>query len=160
MSVSIVPSDVGGGRIITLDVVGTAVFTVTAIAGAISSGTLRNIAAVVAFTLFAIGSVLFLIAYGRAVARSRFETISVGGLYFLSGCAPRSVQVRLLGLVVLQTVVAIATSAATASVRPFTPLAFGLLVPMFGLGCCGLWGAFHGTFPKRTDPRASLPADD
>lgn len=159
MSVSIVPADVDGRRIIGLDVAGTSIFTVTAIAGAISSD-LRGLAAVVAFGLFAIGSVLFLIAYGRAVARSRFETISVGGLYFLAGCAPRSVQVRLLGLVALQTVVAIVTAAATASVRPFTPLAFGLLVPMFGLGCCGLWGAFHGTFPKRTDPRASLPADD
>jgi hypothetical protein len=31
---------------------------------------------------------------------------------------------------------------------------------MFGLACSGMWGAFHGTFPKRTDPRASLPADD
>jgi hypothetical protein len=160
MSASVVPPGVAGGRIITLDVVGTAAFTLTAVAGAISDGFPRNLAAVVAFVLFAIGAVLFLVAYGRAVARSRYEAISVGGLYFLAGCAPRGVQVRLLGLLVVQSVVAIATSAATASVRPFTPLAFGLLVPMFGLACCGLWGAFHGAFPKRTDPRASLPADD
>ena len=160
MSVAIVPPGVAGSRIVALDVIGTAAFTVTAIAGAVSSGVLRDLAAVVAFVLFAIGAVLFLVAYGRAVARSRYEAISVGGLYFLAGCAPRSVQVRLLGLLVVQTVVAVATSAATASVRPFTPLAFGLLVPMFGLACSGMWGAFHGTFPKRTDPRASLPADD
>jgi hypothetical protein len=60
----------------------------------------------------------------------------------------------------VEIVVAVATSIATSSERPFTPLAFGLLVPMFGLACCGLWGAYHGTFPARSDPRASLPADD
>lgn len=160
MNLQVVPPGVPGGRIIVAGLIGTAVFVVTAIAGAASSGAVRNLAAVVSFVLFAIGSVLFLVAYGRAVARSRYETISVGGLYFLAGCAPRSVQIRLLGLLVVQTVVAIATSAATATVRPFTPLAFGLLVPMFGLACSGLWAAFHGAFPKRVDPRASLPADD
>jgi hypothetical protein len=84
----------------------------------------------------------------------------VAGLYLLIGSAPRPVQVRLLVALAVPSVVAIATSVATASVRPFTPLAFGLLVPMFGLACCGLWAAYHGAFPARRDPRASLPADD
>ena len=38
---------------------------------------------------------------------------------------------------------------ATAAARPFTPLAFGVLAPMFGLGVMGLWGAKFGTFPPR-----------
>jgi hypothetical protein len=37
----------------------------------------------------------------------------------------------------------------TASARPFTTLAFGVLVPMFGGGCNGLWGARHGSFGPR-----------
>ena len=36
-------------------------------------------------------------------------------------------------------------------IRPFTPLAFGILVPMLGLGLIALWGARHGTFPARAD---------
>jgi hypothetical protein len=149
-----------GTRIIQLSWAGTILFTVTAVAGSISSGFLRDAAAVVAFCLFGAGIVLFFAAYARAVSRSRFDTISVGGVYLLLGSAPRGVQLRLLGSLAVQLIVEVATSVATASVRPFTPLAFGLLVPMFGLACCGLWGAYHGTFPARRDPRASLPADD
>jgi hypothetical protein len=112
---------------------------------------------VVSVVLFVIGMVLFLAAYAKAVARSRFDEISVAGVYLLmGGCAPRPVQVRLFGALAVQTVVAVTA----ASIRPFTDLAYGILVPMFGVGCCGLWGAYHGTFPARTDPRASLPADD
>ena len=37
----------------------------------------------------------------------------------------------------------------TASLRVFTPLAFGLLVPMFALGMSGLWGSRFGVFPPR-----------
>jgi hypothetical protein len=149
--------EIPGRRIITLSWVGTIVFTVTAVAAAIKPDTFFEAPALaVSLVLFAVGILLFLAAYAKAVSRSRFDQISVVGVYFLSGCAPRAAQVRLLGSLAVQIVVAIAT----ASVRPFTSLAYGILVPMFGLACCGLWGAYHGTFPERTDPRASLPADD
>jgi hypothetical protein len=36
-----------------------------------------------------------------------------------------------------------------AALRPFSPLAFGILVPVFGLGCAGLWAAHHGSFGPR-----------
>ena len=45
----------------------------------------------------------------------------------------------------LEVVVAVAT----ASVRPFTASAFGILVPVYALGLSGAWGARHGTFPPR-----------
>jgi hypothetical protein len=149
-----------GERIIRGAWLGTAVYVAWAVAGTFIDGFVRNAAAVVSFVLFVLGVVLFFAAYAQAVSRSRYSTISVGGIYLLLGCAPGRVQVRLLGALGLQVVVAVVTSIATASEKPFTPLAFGLLVPMFGLGCCGLWGAYHGTFPARPDPRASLPADD
>src|SRR5690606_444319 len=148
---------VAGKPILVADAVGTVVFVVTAIAAAIEPDVFGLVAVVVALVLFAIGTVAFLVSYGKAVSRSRFDELSVAGLSFRAGgAAPRSVQVRLLVLLAVQTVVAVAT----ASVRPFTSLAFGILVPMFGLACCGLWGAFHGTFPARSGPRASLPADE
>ena len=34
---------------------------------------------------------------------------------------------------------------------PFTSLAFGVLVPMFGLAQAGLWGARYGRFDSRFD---------
>jgi hypothetical protein len=37
----------------------------------------------------------------------------------------------------------------TASVRPFTSLAFGVLAPVYGLALAGLWGAQYGTFKPR-----------
>jgi hypothetical protein len=154
------PPTARGARIVRVAWWGTGLFAVTAVAGAVSDGIARDVAAVVAVGLFGVGIVLFFVAYARAVSRSRFDAVNVGGVYLLLGTAPRAVQLRLTGALALQLVVAVVTAAATASVRPFTPLAFGLLVPMFGLACCGMWGAYHGAFPARTDPRASLPADD
>ena len=54
----------------------------------------------------------------------------------------------------IQTVVGLAT----ASVRPFTSLAFGTLVPIFGIGMMGLWTARNGEFEPTDDPPP--PIDD
>jgi hypothetical protein len=81
-----------------------------------------------------------------AISRSRTESIGIGGLYFLAGSASKVVRVRLLGALTAQVVIAIVA----ASIRPFTSVAFGVLVPVFGLGLCGLWGARHGQFPARS----------
>jgi hypothetical protein len=42
----------------------------------------------------------------------------------------------------------------TSAVRPFSSLAFGVLVPVSGLGLMGLWGARYGTFPPRGGPES------
>jgi len=60
------------------------------------------------------------------------------------------VQWRFHLLTTVQTVVAITT----ASMRPFTAQAFGILVAMLGLGLGGLWAARHGVFGERDDPRS------
>ncbi len=144
-----------GARLVHISLAGTVVFVITATA-ATAVEAFRGVATVVALTLFAIGTAAFLVAYGKAIGRSREVTLGVGGIYFLAGCAPRAVQWRLIGALAAQTVAALAT----ASVRPFTSLAFGMLVPMFGLGIAGLWGAFHGAYPARAVSSASLPADE
>ncbi len=125
---------------------GTGVFAVTAVAAVVVSA-LRPVAVVVDVTLFAAGCVAFGAAYLRGLGRSRRERVAVTGLYFLSESAPSEVRRSLLGSLGVQVIVALATAIA----RPYTSLAAGTLVPMYGLGLCGLWAARHGTFPPRTD---------
>jgi len=127
------------------------VFTITAALAVIDRDRFGVLAVVVALTLFFVGCVVFLWAFGVAVNRSRTDAIGIGGLYFLAGSAPRDVQVALLVPFGVQIVVALVT----AGLRPFTSLAFGVLVPMFGLGQAGLWGARYGTFGPRFDPSSS-----
>lgn len=125
---------------------GTGVFVVSAVLSTLVSS-LRIVGVVVALALFAAGCLAFLSAFAAAVERSRTEEIGIGGLYFLAGSAPTSVRWHLLGALAVQVV----TAFTTASIRPFTAVAFGILVPMYGLGMAGLWAARHGHFPARTD---------
>ena len=128
---------------------GTAVFTVTAVGADLFTG-FEAVAFVVAVALFVAGCAAFITAYFRAVGRSRAELIAVSSLFFLSGSAPMPVRRSLLGSFAVQVIVAFATAIA----RPYTSLAAGTLVPVYGLALCGLWGALYGTFKPRTDPTA------
>lgn len=151
------PDEAGlpGVGIIRASLAGTAVFTVLAV-GAVVAPALELPLVVVSVALFAAGVATFLLAFARAVERSRYEAIGMGGLFFLVGSAPGAVQLRLLGALAVQVVVAFVA----ASIRIYTPVAFGLLVPMYGLGLAGLWGATHGRFgPRRDDPRPPTDTD-
>jgi LytS/YehU family sensor histidine kinase len=71
------------------------------------------------------------------------------------GTAPAAVKRLMNGLLAGQVVVAI--TGATAGVvgldeGKLNALAFGVLVPMVGIGLNGLWGARHGTYGPRADP--------
>ncbi len=124
---------------------GTAIFVVTAVLSAATSS-MRIVGVVTALALFAAGIYAFALSFARGVNRSRVEEISVVGLYFLvGGCVPEVARRHLMAALTVQVVAAFAT----ASARPFTAVAFGILVPMYGLGMAGLWAATHGTFPKR-----------
>jgi hypothetical protein len=92
------------------------------------------------------GCVFYLLAYATAVSRSRSDAIGLGALFFLADqAAPAPVRRSFWLWTSVQLVVGVAAAAA----RPFTPLAFGVLVPIVGLGLMGLWGARHGSFPSR-----------
>lgn len=120
-------------------------FTLVAVVAA-SWTALAPVAVFLDLTLFLVGCSVFAWALLRAIGRSRDEVISLGGLFFLiDGVAPRRVAVALWGCVAVQVIVAVATAA----VRPFSELAFGVLVPMFGLASLAAWGAIHGDFPQR-----------
>ena len=137
-----------GRRLTVAAWAGTALFVVSAVLSTAFSS-MRIVGVVVALVLFAAGCVAFLMGFAGAVERSRTEDIGIGGLYFLAGSAPAGARWHLMGALVVQTVVAFTT----ASIRPFTAVAFGILVPMYGLGVAGLWAARHGTFPARADLR-------
>lgn len=136
-----------GWGLVRLSWIGTAGFGAPAVIAVGMEG-LRPVAAAVDLVLFAAGTVAFLMAYARAVGRSRTDAIGIGGLFFLAGdVAPPWARRHLLGSLAAQTVLSLATAIAA----PYTPVAFGVLVPMFGLGLAGLWGARHGSFAPRAD---------
>ena len=139
-----------GRRIVEASWAGTIVFTVTAVLAAATLGSVRYVAVGVAFVLFGLGCVAFFWGYWLAVQRSRTDEIGIGGLFFLAGkdTAPARVKLLLLGSLGIQVVVAFVTAAA----RPYTTLAFGMLAPVFGLGCVGLWAARYGHFGPRVAP--------
>jgi len=139
--------DAGAGRrIITLSWAGTAAFTVAALIATVFPEQVARPVAVFDFILFVAGVVAFLLAYARAIGRSREQAVDIVGVYFLGGgSTPAPVRRQLLGSFAVQVVVALVTS----SIRLYTSVAFGILVPMLGLGLAGLWGATYGRFPER-----------
>jgi len=141
-----------GRRIVLASWAGTAVFGATAVLATAVRGGASAVALAVVAVLFVAGIGAFLAGFARAVSRSRHEEVGVLGLYFLEGrTAPPTVRRLLLGSLSAE----VATAIGTAARRPNTSVAFGILVPVYGLAMCGLWSARHGTFPRR---RARPPA--
>lgn len=128
----------------------TGVFVVASALAAVWPDTFLPLSVPVDLVLFAAGCGAFLWAYALAIGRSRYETITMSGLFFLGdGVAPPDVTRLLRGALGVQVVVAVTAAA----VRPFTALAFSVLVPMLGLGLMTLWAARHGRFPAKPSER-------
>ncbi|NCY16524.1 MAG: hypothetical protein EBX39_07100 [Actinobacteria bacterium] len=143
-------SSAPGGGIIGLSILGTVVFVLAGALAALFMGGFMVAYVSVSLVEFALGTIVFALAFLRAVDRSRTHTIGVGGLFFGSGSAPRPVRVRLMGAFAVQILVSIAVAWS----HVYTALAFGVLAPMWSLGFSGLWVAAYGTFPIREfDPR-------
>ena len=139
-----------GGRIVQAALGATALLAITTVMAALDPGSLAAPALVVALVMFFGGTAALIWSYFLAIGRRRESEIDLAGLYGLSGSAPTPVRLRLLGSAVVQVVIAGGGIAA----RPFSSLAFGLLAVMWGIGLTGLWGARHGSFPRRTTSRA------
>jgi hypothetical protein len=128
----------------------TGVFVVASALAAAWPDTFLPLSVPVDLVLFAAGCGAFLWAYALAIGRSRYETITMSGLFFVGeGVAPPDVTRLLRGAFGVQVVVAVTAAA----VRPFTALAFSVLVPMLGLGLMALWAARHGRFPAKPSER-------
>lgn len=165
--------DVDGPRrgrrspIVTADVVGTGVFVVVLLVGVLLHDDRPGQAVVIAtsMVLFAAGAASCLWAYTSALERSRAEEIGVANIFLLTGrTAPRTVKramSSLLALQVVAAVVAASVGAARLSGDELNALAFGVLVPMFGLGMNGLYASRHGSFGPRiaTAPKSKRRVD-
>ncbi|HSB86001.1 MAG TPA: hypothetical protein VLD86_06830 [Ilumatobacteraceae bacterium] len=148
-----------GARLVRLDTAGTAVF-IAALAVAVPLRTRRPaqfLIGGVSMVLFAIGIVAALWAYTRALDRSRTEEVGVANLYLLTGpTAPRRVKRTMVAALTVQIVAAIAGAwigVVGLDAGDLNALAFGVLVPMFGIGMNGAWAANHGSY----GPRAGKP---
>ena len=150
-----VPSTDPGRRIVQASWTGTGVFAITCLLGLLSES-LRSAFIVSSLIFFAVGCVLFLWAYWRAVQRSRTDEVGIGGLFFLAGrTAPKAVKLHLNGSLAAEVALALTTASigiASTSDTELNALAFAMLVPMFALGCTGLWGATYGAFGPRRRP--------
>jgi hypothetical protein len=133
-----------------INILGTVLFVISAsLAAVVFTSVFRTLGVIVAVMLFAVGVAAFIWGYFTAVQRSRYEDISVATLFFLVGdVATRKVRWLMNGCLVAQGSCGLITALARTSTngRSGSTLAFGVLVPLFGIGLNGLWASRHGTF--------------
>ncbi len=111
-------------------------------------GSTRAVIAGAFLVVFLIAIVAFISAFLTAANRSRIEYVSVAGAFFLADGAVVSADRRLFtGAAVLQTVVGIVGS----SLRPFTSVAFSVLVALAGLAMMAIVGSRFGAYLSRPD---------
>lgn len=113
---------------------------------------------VVSLVLFAAGIASSLWAYTTALERSRSEEVGVANLYLLSGdTAPKPVKRAMSWALAVQVIAALmgaSVGVAGLQENQLNALAFGVLVPMFGIGMNGAWAARYGSYGPRINPAA------
>ena len=128
---------------------------VTVVAAVAFTPTTRAIGVFVDLVLFSVGVAAFIWGYFSAVQRSRVDEISVASLYFLSGqVADKQIQKTMNSCLIAQLVIGLAGAIARSSTdgKAGSTLAFGVLVPLLGLGLNGLWASQFGSFTPRDQP--------
>jgi len=142
-------------RLVRGNLVGTAVFLLALmIAVPFKGDRLAQVTiGVVSLVLFAIGIATSLWAYTSALERSRAEEVGVANLYLLTGAtAPQAIKRAMVGALVVQIVAALIgaiVGVAGLQENDVNALAFGVLVPMFGIGMNGAWAARYGSYGPR-----------
>ena len=139
---------------IRADLVGTGLLVVVSVLGLVDYRRFAAPAALVDLALFGVGIVAFCVALWFGAQRSRSSVMGIGGWFFLTGTAPTAARRPLLGALAVQVVVGVGAGiatigSATSAGDQATKLAFGTLVPVFGLALSGWWGARYGLFPDR-----------
>ncbi len=146
------------------NIAGTALFVISATyAATIFTPNARAVGVVVALALFAIGVAAFIWGYFTAVQRSRHDEIAVSTLFFLTGgVAQPAVRNAMNGCLAAQIVVALgaALSRPSTAGQSGSTLAFGVLVPLFGLGLNGLWASRNGIFSARKNAESLTSATE
>jgi membrane-bound metal-dependent hydrolase YbcI (DUF457 family) len=151
-------------RVIRVDVAGTAVFLVALMIAVPfrSDRFAQFLIGGVSMVLFAVGMATTLWAYARALERSRTEEVGVANLYLLTGpTAPKPVRRIMTSALTVQIVAAVVGAwigVVGLDKGELNALAFGVLVPTFGIGMNGVWAALHGSYGPRIG-RAVSPTD-
>lgn len=142
-------------RLVSGNLIGTALFLV-ALGIAIpfrAESFAQVLIAVVSIVLFAIGIATSLWAYTTALERSRTQEVGVANLYLLTGpTAPKDVKRWMSAALAVQVVAAVVgASVGVTGLQQgdVNALAFGVLVPMFGIGMNGAWAARYGSYGPR-----------
>ncbi len=142
-------------KLVRLDVIGTALF-LAVLAVAIPLRDRRPAQFTiggVSMVLFAIGVAAALWGYTSALERSRTDEVGVANLFLLTGpTAPSATRRPLTASLVLQVLGGLGGAIAGVvglDEGKLNALAFGVLVPMFGIGINGLWAARYGSFGPR-----------
>lgn len=128
-----------------INVVVTVVQALSLLVAFFSSDSVRNIVAIGCAAVFVAGAALFSWAFLIAAGRSRREDVTVAGAFFLAGSIEAPDRRWAFGLLTAQTLIGLAGAGAD----PYTTMAFGILVPMFGLGVIAFLGSAHGVFRQR-----------
>jgi len=151
-------------RLVRANLAGTALFVAT-VAVAVPLRDQRAgqvLVAVVSLLLFAAGIALGLWGYTSALERSRLEEVGVANLFLLTGStAPPQVKRAMSAALAAQAVTALVGAwigVTGLDEHELNALAFGVLVPMFGIGTNGAWAARYGSYGPRANP-AEKPSD-
>lgn len=146
-----------GARWVRADLAGTALFAVVVAIGIPlrEERPMQITVGAVSMVLFAIGAVTGLWAYISALERSRVHEVGVANLYLLTGrTAPKRVKLAM-SLALLAQIAVSLTGAIIGATgldgSEVNALAFGILVPMYGIGLNGMWAVRHGAFGPRID---------
>ena len=112
------------------------------------SGPLGVVGAAYATSMFVLGCVTNVMAFARAISRSRTEVVEVSSIWFPTGSVmERGLRRQLHGATIAQFVIGVIG----AGVRPFTLAAFGVLAFLAGMGLTGLCSARYGVFPDKPE---------
>jgi hypothetical protein len=158
------PRPPGGGGVVRLDLIGTAIFVVVVVIAVPlkSHRPAQFLIGGVSMVLFVIGVVCTLWAYTRALDRSRVENVGVANLFLLTGSTASPAVKRTMSIALIAQVVAAVAGASFGVVGlnkgQLNALAFGVLVPMFGIGMNGVWAARFGSYGPRSGT-VVLPPD-
>jgi len=138
-------ASVPGVAIVVASWVGTALVAACSIPVALGVEALSRVSMVVSLGVFFAAIALWVWVFLIAAARSSAgENVAVANLFLFDAQVPRAVRLHLFGALAASVILTLAVAARD----PFT-----VLTPMWGLGCCGLWGARHGTYGPRPDLR-------
>ncbi len=106
--------------------------------------------AIVSAIAFFIGTGILGLGMWNGIQRSKLEEVRLTGLLAVdTSHVPASPRNKLWLAIIVQVVVTFTF----ASLRQFTQQAFGVLLPMVGLGLAALWGSRFAKFHPRDDRR-------